>query len=1016
MCKYIIDILTLAEILGLVLLLSSCQNNPDNNSVYPDSSKRHISPVPAVDALSTFELEPGFKIDLIAAEPLISDPVDMEIDEFGRLYVVEMHGYPLDKTGTGVIKLLSDSDGDGLMDKSIVFADGLTLPNSIMRWKKGVIITDAPNLVYLEDTNGDGKSDIRDTMLTGFALSNPQHNLNSPLLGLDNWIYLAHEGTVTTETYQEEFGDEGTEIYYPSRPAKPRLAKNASGRSVRFKPDEFLLEETSSKTQFGHAFDSWGHHLLVSNANHIIQEVIPATYLKRNPGLVIADATESLSDHGQAAEVFPITKNPQHQLLTDIGVITSACGIISYQGGAFPSTFENTCFVAEPVSNLIHIDKLKDTGTTFVAGRMRSNKEFLASTDSWFRPVNMYTGPDGALYVVDYYRQIIEHPEWMGDEVIKSGELYNGHDRGRIYRIAPVKSKGPDWTRSVQLGNASSEELVQQLSNPNSWWRLNAQRLLIDRKDKRIVPELVKLVKSSDSPLGRLHALWTLEGLHEMTPEVVKIALNDPVPGVRKNAIQIAELHLSSPGLSKVLLTMQDDPDPKVRFQLLCTLGFINTPEVLPVRNKLLFKDINDKWVQVAALSGSSFQTASLLDVVLDSFRKEMPAYASLVQRLTAMIAQNKNREKIHQLIVTGITTTGSPWQVPLLEGLAQGLKSQKGYIASRDEQDILTRTFFEAPVPALRNASLSLLKVMVLPDKVSIKQAVQKALSIAVSRTEPEEKRVQAIYLMGLQNPAPYKEQLKKLIVPSEPSSIQVASLRTLSIMDDSSISGYLIEQWTHLTPNVQDEALNTFLTDTIRIGLLLDALEKGKVQAASVGWPRSVRLMAQSNLRLRAKARKLLAQSDEERIAVNKQYQQALTLDGNIEVGKKVYMKNCSSCHQVKGTSGINFGPDLGSVHNWSRDAIMINILAPSSSISSGYDLWHVELKNGESFQGIISSETPTALTLKNAAMEIKTINRADIVSLKAMNISAMPTGLEKQINQQQMADLLAFLKEAK
>ena len=165
--------------------------------------------------------------------------------------------------------------------------------------------------------------------------------------------------------------------------------------------------------------------------------MIAANYLKRNPDLLVSDATHSLSDHADAAEVFPITKNPQNQLLTDIGVITSACGITSYQGSAFPPPYDAACFVAEPVSNLVHVDRLQDSGATFVASRIQPNKEFLASTDAWFRPVNMYTGPDGALYVVDYYRQIIEHPEWMGEEVIKSGELYNGHDKGRIYRITP---------------------------------------------------------------------------------------------------------------------------------------------------------------------------------------------------------------------------------------------------------------------------------------------------------------------------------------------------------------------------------------------------------------------------------------------------------------------------------------------------------------------------------------------------------------------------------------------------
>jgi putative heme-binding domain-containing protein len=619
---------------------------------------------------------------------------------------------------------------------------------------------------------------------------------------------------------------------------------------------------------------------------------------------------------------------------------------------------------------------------------------------------------------VDYYRQIIEHPEWMGEEVIKSGALYNGHDRGRIYRITTTNAKGAEWTRGLELGDQSSEQLVQHLSNPNGWWRLNAQRLLIDRKEKSLVPAIMKMAQNSNSALGRLHALWTLEGMGELRLDLIKQVLKDPVAGVRENAIQLTGLNLDSPDLRIALMGLQDDVDAKVRFQLLCILGskeFASDAEALAVRNKLLFRDINDKWVQVAALSGSSLQTASLLNVVLDSFRHDLPAYSSLIQRLSSMIAGSRNRASINQLIQKS-TSGAREWQAPLLEGLAQGFKNQKAYTASKEEQDILTKTFFEHPSTRLRDASLALLKVMSLPDKISKKQSIQKAVSIAVDVSQPEEKRVQAIQFIALDNPDPHMERLKKLIVPSEPSSIQVAAVRTLSSIKDTNLTQYLLLQWSQLTPRVQDEAMNTFLTDTIRQEMLLDAIEKGTVQPGAVGWPRTVRLMAQSNIRLRTKARSLLSQTDEQRVALNKEYQTALTLEGNADKGKIVYQKSCSPCHQVRGQLGRNFGPDLGSIHNWSRDAIMLNILSPNLSISSGYAFWDVELKNGETFQGIISSETATALTLKNAAMETRTINRADIKSLKAINISAMPTGLEKQINQQQMADLLAYLKQVK
>src|SRR5258708_6552298 len=773
----------------------------------------------------------------MASERVISSPVDMEIDEYGRLYVVEMHGYPLDKSGTGVIKLLSDTNGDGRMDKSTVFADGLTLPNSVMRWKKGILVTDAPNIFYFEDTNGDGKADIKDTMLTGFALTNPQQNPNRPAYGIDNWIYLGHEGAVATQTYKKEFGDQGTEIYFPGQPDNPRLAKNASGRSVRFRPDQHLLETTSSNTQFGHSFDAGGHHFLGSNAHHIFQEVLAATYLKRNPSLLVSDATQSLSDHSDAAEVFPITKNPERQLLTDVGVITSACGITDYLGGAFPAPFDNASFVAEPVSNFVHVDKLKDKGGSFLGNRIHPHKEFIASTDAWFRPVNMYIGPDGALYVVDYYREIIEHPEWMGEEVVKSGKLYNGHDMGRIYRITTTDAKAADWTKDLKLGDAGNEQLVEQLASPNIWWRLNAQRLLLDRNDKDIRPALVKMAKNPASPMGRLHALWTLEGLQEMKPDLIGQSLKDPVPGVRENAIKLAELHLTeAPGLSKALLTLKDDTDAKVRFQLLCTLGSVNTPEALDVRNKLLFRDINDQWVQIAALSGSSSQTASLLNIVLSNFRPEVLSYASLVQRLSAMIGGSEKPAVIHQLIET-TTVSGSDqqaeWQAPLLEGLSQGLKKRNTpALISKEDEGMLVKTFFENSSDKLRAAAFDMLKLTGIQDKNLQTKATGRAVSIAGDQGEPENKRVGAINFISLGNPAPHIALMEQLISPREQSSVQVAALKTLSVVPDNTVSEYLLKQWPNLTPEIQNEAMNTFLVNEGRITLLLDALEKGKGQ----------------------------------------------------------------------------------------------------------------------------------------------------------------------------------------
>lgn len=989
-------------------------------SLFPGCTSRHETPGTnsAADALKSFELADGFKIELLASEPLLGDPVDMEIDEAGHLYVVEMPGYPLNTSGTGVVKQLFDKDGDGLMDSSVVFADQLVLPNSVMRWKNGLLVTDAPYVLYFEDRDHDGRAEIRDTLLTGFALSNPQHNLNSPVLNIDNWIYLSHEGAVSTEAYQKEFGDKGSEIHFPGHDRAPRLGVNANGRSVRVRPDEFLLETTSSHSQFGQTFDQWGHQFLVGNANHIYWEVVAARYLERNKHLLLSNPSESISDHGDAAEVFPITENPQRQLLTDVGVITSACGLITYLGGGFPEPYnEGVTFVAEPVSNLVHVDKVVDKGTSFVASRLLEHQEFLASRDARFRPVNLYTGPDGALYVVDYYRQIIEHPEWMGEEVIRSGDLYNDSDRGRIYRITPKDYKPAQWTRGLSLGTASTAELVGHLSHPNYWWRMHAQRLLIDRMDPDAMDHLRNVVETGKSAEGRLHALWTLEGMHMLTDDLIRHGLGDEVAGVRENSIRLAELHLKETSdLVNVLLSMAGDANAKVRYQLLCTLGYVTTPEADRVRKEILFKDVNDPWMRVAALTAPVSQSVSLFTEVLMKAQSDPNAYKPLIERLSAMMISDGDVSGVNKLLHTKLTATDDASVAiasSILNGMATGQERSAHPVSLRaDQREEMFQTIFNHPATAVGTAALRLLRASNTPAAPPAVAGM--ARTIALDRDQKEDRRALAADVLALGNPQSYQQLFTQLLSAAEPLPVQLSALRGLSNIPGTDVSHTLIAQWPSLTPEVHDAAVATFLRDPDRIAALLQAIEDRKVPASDISWPRRVGLMAQANHSLRDKARALFAQSDDKQI--RGKMANVLALKGEPHRGMQVYQQNCGLCHQIRGKMGIGLGPDLGTVHNWSAEAILSNIVNPNQSISSGFDLCRVQLVNGEQVQGIIASESPTALTLRNNGSAERIINRSDIKSLQALNMSIMPDDLAQKIDPQSMADLLAFLKQNK
>ena len=485
------------------------------------------------EALKTIKVPDGLRVDLVAAEPLVADPVAMDIDEYGRIWVAEMPGYPLDVGGSGRIKILHDTDQDGRPDSATLFADGLRLPTGIMRWKDGVLVTDPPEILYLPDNDGDSRADSHIVVLTGFALSNPQHNANSPIYGLTNWIYVANNSTIWwTEKYADPFGDQGEQVYFPDNPEGERLPRNAADRNVRFRPDTYELELLAGRSQFGHTFDAWGRHFLVDNSHHHSVEALASQYLERRPELPIQTTVHRTPDHGDAAEVYPITVNPEHQLLTDRGVFTSACALTWQLGGLLPAPFDSSItLVAEPVHNLVHIDRVVPDGPVFRSERVLEKREFLASTDSWFRPVNFAIGPDGAVYVVDYYRQIIEHPEWMDDNLVSAGDLHQGTDRGRIYRIVPEDTPELNWYGKLNLANATIDELVGRLASDNIWWRRNAQRILVSRNRQDAVVPLSKMAASSTSALGRLHALWTLNGLGVLTTSQITSALMIPTLG-----------------------------------------------------------------------------------------------------------------------------------------------------------------------------------------------------------------------------------------------------------------------------------------------------------------------------------------------------------------------------------------------------------------------------------------------------------------------------------------------------
>jgi putative membrane-bound dehydrogenase-like protein len=977
-------------------------------------------PYTPAESLATVRLDPALRIEAFVTEPAIASPVAMEFDERGRLFVVEMPGYPIDTRPTGRVKLLEDGDGDGRYEKAGVFADGLVLPTGVMRWRKGVIVTAAPDVWYLEDADDDGRAEARTRLLTGFAFTNPQHTVNGPLYGLDNWIHLAHEGPAEAIVYKDTFGDRGSGVRWADGPASAPL--DANGHSVRFRPQTREIEAVAGRSQFGHAFDDWGRYFTLDNSNHVRHAPIPARYLRRNPDLLLPSAMQDVSDHGAAATVFPVTRGARFEMLSEPGQFTSACSLTFVPGGPLREALGRSSLVAEPVHNLVHRDLWSDAGATFVARRAEDRRELLAAGDAWFRPVNFAAGPDGALYLVDYYRPVIEHPEWGAahrHDHDHASALFQGSDRGRIYRIGAAAGH----PRPGKLpGAAGTAELVGMLGHPNLWWRRTAQRLLVERRPPDAPALLTALFRQSASPLGRLHALWTLEGAGALSPALVREALRDGEAGVRENAIVLAERFLAAESaLEPALVAMTADPDPRVRFQLACTLGGLGSAAARHARERLLAAAMDDRWMHVAVLSASSDGAAATLERALAPAglaAAEAPGRAAYLREAAGVVGARKRTAEVSRLVAR-VARAGRPaaawWRGAVLEGLGRGLRRVRGAEAVPAEARVALVALAEDADAAIRRAALELLAQGGLPDAARARPALDRALARAADRARDAAVRADAIALAALAPRGLPLDRLQSWVDPREPEAVQAAAVRAMRAAEGEAAGTFLLARWRSLTPAVRAEAAEVLLADPARTRSLLAAIQDGRVQPWTLGFWSKRDLLMHDDEAVRAAAHALLEERPGEKEAVLKRYEAALDRPGEPGRGAQVFQAACARCHRFQG-AGAEVGPDLGTVANRPASLLLKDILLPSLSIAQGYESYLVERVSGGTDEGVLAGQTPTTIVLRREGGQELVIPREDVRRLQVSQLSAMPSDLEQQVGEREMADLLAYLTRAR
>jgi putative membrane-bound dehydrogenase-like protein len=944
-------------------------------------------PTSASDAAKTFRVLDGFRMDLLAAEPLLSSPVAMAYDENGRAYVCEMRDYPYtDKAhhqrnqenptdaAIGAMRLLEDTDGDGVFDKSTVFAENLSWPTGVACWKGGVFVAATPDIWYLKDTDGDGKADVRRKVFSGFRKLNVQSVMNNLVWGLDNHIHGAG-------------GSNGGQI----RPAhKPDAKPIAMGRhDFRIDPLTEDFELLSGGARFGGTFDDWGHRFLCDIRNPAQHVVLPLRYLARNPFLAARSALHDMAESGDQLPVHRISEPefwrvlrarrwsgerdivmPRSELV-GAGVVTSSSGITSYRGDAYREKYRDNVFVCEVAGNLLYRLELTADGPTFKATRPDQKGEMVASTDNWFRPVNFVNAPDGALHVVDMYRENIEHPWSIPDDIHAAVDLERGRERGRLWRLTPPNFKSP---KPPRLGSATTLQLVATLENPNSWWRETAQRLLVERHDQSSVSALRQMARSSRIPQARLHALWTLAGLKKLEDDDIVAGLRDAEPGVRENAIKLAE---SRPP-SDVLFGLASDPDAGVRLQLAFTLGEIRDPKALDALAVIARADGANSWFRAAILSSVATTSDQLLTKI---FANESAYSPDLIRELGRIVGSRGQLQEMQCVIAAATPTLRD-----VVTGIGEGLKRSG---------KTLTGPAWDTPTTH------------------SIYALLSQAAQTAAEPTAATDLRGAGIRLLALDDFARVKEPLSSLLDPKQPQEIQLAAVAAIASFNSAEIAPLLLSRWATATPAVRAEIVNVMLGGRNGALPLLQAIDQSSIPANQIPFARRAALQRSGDPQVKNLAAKIFGdsapRSKKETLA---NYQASLSMKGDAGRGKKVFEAACATCHRA-GDIGRDVGPNLATIRQWNPEQILINILDPNREVASNFLSYSVETKDGRNFEGIIVTDAAAGVTIQRADAVTETILRRDIAQISGSGLSLMPDGLEAAVSVDQMADLIAFLR---
>lgn len=969
------------------------------------------SPLSPEQSLKHLVLPDGIHAELVACEPQIVDPVAFAFDEKFQLWVVEMRDYP-NGPSDGMpprsrIKLLLDKDRNGFYETAHTFADELLFATGILPWNGGVIVTLAGEVIWLKDTDGDFKADVREPWFRGFSQDNPQLRANHPTLGPDNWIYIAN-------------GLRGGKVIA----VKPEWADKAqpvdiSRKDFRFNPLIGEYEAITGTGQFGLTFNQLGERFVCSNRNPSIQIVFEDRYLRRNPHLAISSAVHDAVTSGADSRIFPIS-NAWTTSNLHAGQFTAACGVTSFHGFGLPADYQNNIFTCDPTGNLVHRSVLTGRDGVLIQSRSaREGVEFLASRDEWFRPVNLYCGPGGALYVADMYRAVIEHPQWVPDELKNRPDQDLGNDKGRIYRLSSVAAESKPVV-AEQIHSGDQADVANWHDSP--WQSETVRRLWLEQSAKTPIEQLTRAIKRARQrpdefdPDGTLQLLRSANkpspsGLSEKMIAALFSALDrsgkESVP-LSRELIRHSETFLKDKGTAKPhVLAAVAHSSAIVRFQAALSLGESELDDTtIDALASIAIRDARHETHRTAVLCSARDRAVDVFTRFWTNTRQTnswnnpgVREFAEQVSRLVRAAGKEEAISRLWSLIADTYESQTEP---------AKDSNPKRSTAETLVWFAALSRIFNQS----LPNRSAKEIRL----DQSLMRDLSRQANELAFDAEQTAATRLQAIaWIANEAKTSPDNvRSLTRLFSDESDSRLRVAALQGLTGSSDETTNRLLLDGYPSESPTIRRSILDVLIADSQGAESVLTAIADSQIPLAEIDPSRRSRLLKRLKGAQKQRAQKLFAAAiPDDRKEVLARYRPVVDLAGDAKRGMQIFKKQCSTCHRV-GTVGVNVAPDISDSRNKKVDYYLLSILDPNRAVDANYFGYAVVTNEGRIFSGVISSETTTSITIVQPEGKKITLLRSEIELLKNTGISLMPVGLEKNIQLQDMADVIAYIKD--